>query len=88
LSDITVSDILDSGHLPVVFHIMDPVKTSDLSEPTEKCTDWERFQNLVPELISPRIEINSGKEAKNAEPLQLPLLQHIGCRPVRLPFRT
>jgi hypothetical protein len=50
-SDSTVSDILDSDHLPVVFHILGPVKTRNISEPVEKFTNWERFQGLASELI-------------------------------------
>jgi hypothetical protein len=43
LSDIIVSDILDSDHLLIVLHILDHVKTRNLSEPVEKFTDWEVF---------------------------------------------
>jgi hypothetical protein len=60
LSHVVVSDFLD---LPVVFHILDHVTTKKLSEPLKKFTDWERFQNTASNLISPRIEINSGVEA-------------------------
>jgi hypothetical protein len=35
----------------------------NLSGPVNKFTDWERFQSLVSELISSRIQINSGEEA-------------------------
>jgi hypothetical protein len=56
--------MLDSDHLP--FHILDHVKTKDLSEPAEKFTDWERFQSLASDLISPRIEINLKEEADKA----------------------
>jgi hypothetical protein len=35
----------------------------NLSEPIEKFTDSDLFQSLVSELISPRMEINSGVEA-------------------------
>jgi hypothetical protein len=66
LSDVTVSDILDSDHLPIIFHILDHVKTRNLSEPVEKFTHWERFQSLASDLISPRIEIISGEEADKA----------------------
>jgi hypothetical protein len=66
VSDVIVSDILDSDHLPIVFHILDHVKIRNLSEPVEKFTDWGRFQSLASELISPRIEINSGVEADKA----------------------
>jgi hypothetical protein len=66
LSNVIVSDILDSDHLPITFHIPDHVRTLNFSAPTEKFTDWERFQNLTSLLISPRIEINSGVEADKA----------------------
>jgi hypothetical protein len=63
VSEVMVSDILDSVHLPIVFHILDHVKIRNLSEPIEKFTDWDRFQSLASDFISPRIEINSGVEA-------------------------
>jgi hypothetical protein len=47
LSGVLVSDTLDSDHLPVVFHVLDDVKTRDLSEPIEKFTYWELFQSLA-----------------------------------------
>jgi hypothetical protein len=65
-SDSIVSDNLDSDHLPIIFHILDHVKISNLSKPIEKLTDWDGFQCLASELISPRIEINSGVEADKA----------------------
>jgi hypothetical protein len=66
LSDVIVSDILDSDHLPIIFHILDHVKIRNLSEPIENFTDWDRFQSLASERISPRIEINSGVEGDKA----------------------
>jgi hypothetical protein len=48
------------------FHILDHDKIRNLSEPIEKFIDWERFQSLASELISPRVEINLGVEADNA----------------------
>jgi hypothetical protein len=45
LSEVIVSDILDSDHLPVVFHF------SNLSNPVDKFTDWERYQSLASKLI-------------------------------------
>jgi hypothetical protein len=47
LSNVIVSDILDSDHLPIIFHILDHVRIQNFSEPTEKYTDWERFQSLA-----------------------------------------
>jgi hypothetical protein len=52
VSDVIVSDILDSDHLPVIFHIVDHVKIRNISEPIERFTDWNRFQSLASELIS------------------------------------
>jgi hypothetical protein len=46
VSDVIVSDILDSDHLPIVFYIQDHVKIRNISEPTEKFTDWNRFHSL------------------------------------------
>jgi hypothetical protein len=60
---VIVSVILVSDHLPIVFHILDHVKTKILSEPVEKVTDWEMFQSLASHLILPRIEISSEEEA-------------------------
>jgi hypothetical protein len=49
VSDVIVSDILDSDHLPIIFHILDHVKIRNLSDPIEKFTDWDRFQSLTSE---------------------------------------
>jgi hypothetical protein len=61
-----ISDILDSAHIPVLFHTLDHVKIRNISEPVDKFLDWDRFQRLASELIPPRIEINSGIEADKA----------------------
>jgi hypothetical protein len=66
LLEIIVSDILDSDHLPIIFHLLDHVRTRHLSDPVDKFTTRERFQSLASELISPRIQINSGREADKA----------------------
>jgi hypothetical protein len=66
LSGIVAPDILDSDHLPIAFYKLDHVKTKNFSEPAEKFTDWEGFQSLASDLISPRIEINSEEEADKA----------------------
>jgi hypothetical protein len=63
-----LSLIFWTDHLPIVFHILDHVKITTLSEPTEKFTDWERFQSLTSDLISPKIQINSGVETDKAAP--------------------
>jgi hypothetical protein len=59
LSDVTVSDILDTDHLPVLFHILDHVSARDILALVEVHTDWERFRGLASDLISPRIQIDS-----------------------------
>jgi hypothetical protein len=66
LSNVNVSGILDSDHLIIIFHILDHVRTKNVSATLEIFTDWERFQSLSSNLISPRIEINSGTEADKA----------------------
>jgi hypothetical protein len=63
---VIVSDILDSDHLPIIFNTLDRIKARNLSEPVEKSRDWERFQKLVTDLISPRIEVNSEEAADKA----------------------
>jgi hypothetical protein len=57
VSDFIVSDILDSDHLPIIFHILYHINIRNLLEPIEEFTDWDRFQGLASELISPRIEL-------------------------------
>jgi hypothetical protein len=54
LSNVIASDIMDSDHLPIIFHILDHVRTKNVSAPLEKFTDWERFQSVASNLISPR----------------------------------
>jgi hypothetical protein len=63
LSNVIVSDILDSDYLTIVFPILDHVSMAKPLEPLEKCTNWERFQSLASDLISPSVELNSGVEA-------------------------
>jgi hypothetical protein len=58
LSEVIVSDILDSDHLPIVFHLLDRIRNRNISDPVNKFTDWERFQSLAYELISPK-KLNS-----------------------------
>jgi hypothetical protein len=36
VSDVTVYDILDSDHLPIIFQILDHIKVTNLLEPAEK----------------------------------------------------
>jgi hypothetical protein len=63
LPEITVSDILDSDHLPILFNLLDHITTRTLSNRGDKFTDWEWFQRLSSELISPNIQINLREEA-------------------------
>jgi hypothetical protein len=72
-SEVTVSDILDSDHKPIVFHLLDHVRTRNISEPVDKLTDWERFQSLSSKLVSPTLQMNSQKEADKAAMTLLPL---------------
>jgi hypothetical protein len=58
-SEFIVSDTVDSDHLPVVFHLLNHIRTRNLSDLVDIFTDWERFQSLASELISHRIQISS-----------------------------
>jgi hypothetical protein len=51
LSEVIVSDILDSDHLSISFHLLDHIRTSNLSDPIDKFTGWGRFLSLASELI-------------------------------------
>jgi hypothetical protein len=52
--------------LPIMFSILDHVKAREVSDPVEKFTDWERFQSLASDLVSPKIQINSSTDADKA----------------------
>jgi len=56
---VTASTILDSDHLPIVFHILNHVTVINHLTQAEKVKDWETFKSLAWELISPRTQINS-----------------------------
>jgi len=66
LSDITVSGILDSDHLLILFHILDHVSARDISAPVEIHIDWEWFRSLASDLISSVIQINTAAKAERA----------------------
>jgi hypothetical protein len=54
LPEVIACDILNSVYLPIIFHLLDDVRTEKLSDPVEKFADWQRLQTLAFELISPR----------------------------------
>jgi hypothetical protein len=64
ISDINMLGILDSYHLPILFHILNHVSTRGISAPAEIHTDWERFQSLASDFISPRIQIRTVIDAE------------------------
>jgi hypothetical protein len=49
LSEVIFSDILDSDHIPVVFHLLHHISTRNLLDPADKFTDWKWFQSLASE---------------------------------------
>jgi hypothetical protein len=75
LSEVIICDILDSDHLPIIFHLLDHVRTRNLSDPVDKFTDLEQFQSLASELISPSIQINLGGKKPIEWPATLPPLK-------------
>jgi hypothetical protein len=64
LSEIIVSDILDSDHITILFHILDHFRTRNSSDPVDKFLDLECL--LASELIPPRIQIDSREEVGKA----------------------
>jgi hypothetical protein len=68
LSEVIVSDIQDSDYLPIIFHLLDHIRSRNLLDPVDKFTDWEQFQILASQLISHRIQINSGEKADKLAP--------------------
>jgi hypothetical protein len=64
ISDVNVFEILDSDHVPILFRMLDDVSTRDISAPVEIYTDWERFQSLASDLISPKIQIHTLADAE------------------------
>jgi len=46
---------------------VDHVTTTNISDPVETFTDWEWFQNLPSDLVSPRIQINLRGEGDKLE---------------------
>jgi hypothetical protein len=63
LSDVTVSDVLDSNHLPIMLHILDHISARDFLAPVEFHTEWERFRSLSSDLVSLRIQIDAAERA-------------------------
>jgi hypothetical protein len=54
-------------HSGLIFsNVMDHLRTRNLSDAVDKSTDWERFQSLTSELISPRIPVILWEEADKA----------------------
>jgi hypothetical protein len=39
MSEVTVTDILDPDHLPIMFNILDPVRKMETLDVAEKLTD-------------------------------------------------
>jgi hypothetical protein len=64
--EVILTEILDSNHLPIVLHLLDHVRTRNLSGLVDKFTDWEWLQSLASELIWPVIKINFEEEATKA----------------------
>jgi hypothetical protein len=73
LSEVIVSDILDSDQPPIAFHLLGHDRTTNISDPVDKFTDWEKYQRLASELIYSRIQINLGEEADKQPATLLPL---------------
>jgi hypothetical protein len=66
LSDVTVSDVLESNHLPVFLHILDNFITTDSSASVETRTDTKRFRFLASALNPVLIKTDNVEEDENA----------------------
>jgi len=66
LSDVTVSDVTDSDHLLIPFHILGHVIARNTLAPVEIHTDWERFHSIISDLISLRIQSDTADQAERA----------------------
>jgi endonuclease/exonuclease/phosphatase (EEP) superfamily protein YafD len=66
ISDINKLEILESDHLPILYHMLDHVSTRDKSAPIEIHTDWEQFQSLALILIAPTTQIHTSEDAEDA----------------------
>jgi hypothetical protein len=64
-SGVILPDILASDHPPIVFHILSRVESEIFRNQSEN-SDWEGFQIISSDLISPRIKINSEQEVDKA----------------------
>jgi hypothetical protein len=63
LSESIVTNILDPDHLPILFSILDSVRTREALDPVEKLTDWDLFKSVASEIISPNTQIHSSNVA-------------------------
>jgi hypothetical protein len=43
LSDVIISEVLDSDHFPIVFHILELVRSRNLSDTNKEYTDLEPY---------------------------------------------
>jgi hypothetical protein len=66
LSGVTVSDVLDSDHLPIFLNILDQVCARDNSARVERHTDWDLFRSLTSDLIHPRLQADTVEEVRRA----------------------
>jgi hypothetical protein len=65
------------------------VRTRNLSDLVNKFTDWEQFQSLGSELISPRIQINLREEADTGALYFIAsILRRTGYQQAKLHFWT
>jgi hypothetical protein len=66
LLQVIVTDILNSDHISIMFTILDPVIARKALNPVEKFTNWEQFQSITYELISPNTLLHSSNKADKA----------------------
>jgi hypothetical protein len=62
LSEIIFSDTLDSDELSFALHLLNHIRTRNLSGPGDKFTEWERFRCVAYELISLKSKLSRKKK--------------------------
>jgi hypothetical protein len=66
MSEVIVTGILDSDHLPIMFNIVDPARMSEALNPVEKLRAWKSFKASSPNSLSSNIQIHNSDKVNKA----------------------
>ena len=62
LSDISISDYLESDNISILFNLLDYATTTNISGNVRLFTGWQLFHSLVSDLISSKSRFIKGKK--------------------------